>query len=101
MKSLKRYPFSKKVVQAILAATLILTPVAGVGAAQTETVGTENTVNAAAYNKGDLVTKFNKVYSALKRNDDLQKIKNAQAEISKINWNTYADRILNLMILQR
>ena len=64
---MKRYPFSKKAIQAILAASLVLTPAAGFGAAQTQAAEAENTVTAAAYNANDLVVKLNKIYAELEK----------------------------------
>jgi hypothetical protein len=95
VKPLKKYPFSKKAVQAFLAAALALTPAAGFSAVQAQAAETENTVTAAAYNVNDLAAKLNPIYAELKKNaNSLQKVKDAQAEIGKLDWNTYADRIV-------
>lgn len=92
---MKKYPFSKKAVQAFLAAALALTPAAGFSAVQAQAAETENTVTAAAYNVNDLTAKLNPIYAELKKNaDSLQKVKDAQAEIGKLDWNTYADKIV-------
>lgn len=96
---MKKYPFSKKAVQSILAVSLALTPAATFGGVEAQAAETEGVVTAAAYyDTNELLTKLNQIYAELNKPANaavLEKIQQAQEKLKTINWTAYAEQLVN------
>jgi hypothetical protein len=93
---MKKYPFSKKAVKAMLVAALALTPAASFGGVQVAAAENEPQVSVAGYSDvASLISRFNSVYDDLTPTEKAALAK-AQSYISNINeatWDSYATSV--------
>jgi len=91
---MKKYPFSKKAVQAMLAATIALSPVAAFGAVDAHAEGAEYTV--ASYGSvQELITRLDADYDKLSQ-DQKNELRQMQTKVYNIiasDWVGYTNKI--------